>query len=124
VLLKPDFGLSTAAVFSKFAESPNYRQTDNAGLIKDVLAGDAASAKGKIYNALQQPALDLSFKAREFFRKAFEVANVHMTGSGSCFFVPCESKDESERLCGEFNKIGINATECVSVGSGVEFLDK
>jgi len=98
VVLKPDFGLSTAEIYRQFDLAPNAES-----------------------NALQAPALNFSTVLREFFEAASRVAEVTMTGSGSCFFAVCKDKDESAELCARFKAAGFDAAECKSVEKGVEF---
>ena len=60
VLVMPDEGLSTGAVFSRFDDAPHPLPTDNAAAARALCAGDFARLDGLAFNDLASPAIALN----------------------------------------------------------------
>ncbi|MBX3441214.1 MAG: 4-(cytidine 5'-diphospho)-2-C-methyl-D-erythritol kinase [Planctomyces sp.] len=99
VIVKPPVGLSTAAVFGRYAGLASPARSPE-GLIAGAAAGNAAECGRWMFNALERPSRELSpIVARTLDQMREEdVAGCAMTGSGAACFALCRSREHAERI--------------------------
>ncbi|MBR3503072.1 MAG: 4-(cytidine 5'-diphospho)-2-C-methyl-D-erythritol kinase [Clostridia bacterium] len=88
VLVMPEAGLSTGAVFSQYDRSPAPLPTDNAAAARALLEGDFAGLDTAAHNDLMPPAQALCPQVSEVLSDmtALGARFARMSGSGSCCF--------------------------------------
>jgi len=98
VVVKPDEGLSTAAVFGRLRRGETNRPVEP--IIEALEAGDTPRVGSLLFNRLEGPAFALAPKVAELRRLLDRERRLGalMTGSGSAVFALCESRNEAEEL--------------------------
>ncbi|MDA0282401.1 MAG: 4-(cytidine 5'-diphospho)-2-C-methyl-D-erythritol kinase, partial [Planctomycetota bacterium] len=95
VIVKPDSGLSTAAVFRQC--QPEAEPRGASQLVECLQRGDLTNVGHNLFNSLQKPAESLNLEVRrlinEFSRQPF-VGHM-MTGSGTSCFGVCRHRNEA-----------------------------
>ncbi|MDA1165620.1 MAG: hypothetical protein O3B13_21190, partial [Planctomycetota bacterium] len=95
VIVKPDSGLSTAAVFQQC--QPEAEPRGASQLVECLQRGDLTNVGRNLFNSLQKPAESLNLEVRrlinEFSRQPF-VGHM-MTGSGTSCFGVCRHRNEA-----------------------------
>jgi 4-diphosphocytidyl-2-C-methyl-D-erythritol kinase len=93
VVAIPPFGVSTSAVYARVRVSPAEQRRSASRMIEGFLTGKHELVADSFYNRLQEAAFDVEPRLREFYRELGEATNsaVVMSGSGSAFFMQCES---------------------------------
>lgn len=107
VLVKPEQGLSTPAVFSRLAE---YGFDDTEGIapmLAAFAAGDPSLVGARLHNRLLQPALgELPALAHVSGRlEQLDIPGYQMTGSGSTFFVICRHQTQANKLASRLRQM-------------------
>ena len=107
VLVKPEQGLSTPAVFSRLAE---YGFDDSEGIapmLAAFAAGDPSLVGARLHNRLLQPALgELPALAHLSGRlEQLDIPGYQMTGSGSTFFVICRHQTQANKLASRLRQM-------------------
>tara|TARA_B100000519_G_C14242832_1_gene438245 strand:- start:695 stop:1627 length:933 start_codon:yes stop_codon:yes gene_type:complete len=107
VLVKPEQGLSTPAVFSRLAE---YGFDDTEGIapmLAAFAAGDPSLVGARLHNRLLQPALGelpaLAYLSRRL--EQLDIPGYQMTGSGSTFFVICRHQTQANKLASRLRQM-------------------
>lgn len=96
----PDFGVSTSSVY-RCVRVPSAEQRRSAsGMIEGFLMGDGELVVRNAYNRLQEAAVEVEPRLKEFYDSLTEATDmtVTMSGSGSAFFVCCGSSQEAEEV--------------------------
>jgi len=97
-VVKPDEGLSTAAVFGRLRLDGPKRPVEP--IIAALEAGDLTQVGALLFNRLEEPAFALTPTVAEL-RRLLDCETrlgALMTGSGSAVFALCESRNEAEEL--------------------------
>ena len=108
VLIKPPFGLPTAAVYSTFAELGRFGNNRAGSLVADLAAGRLARAARQLRNDLM-PAAEQLRPELSTLRAHLERECTHggmMTGSGSACFGLCGSAREATRVAARLRPRG------------------
>ena len=107
VLVKPEQGLSTPAVFSRLAE---YGFDDSEGIapmLAAFAAGDPSLVGARLHNRLLQPALGelpaLAYLSGRL--EQLDIPGYQMTGSGSTFFVICRHQTQANKLASRLRQM-------------------
>ena len=98
VVVKPDEGLSTAAVFGRLRLQESKRSVEPT--VEALEAGDAPRIGSLLFNRLEEPAFVMNPKVAELRRLLDRESRLGslMTGSGSAVYALCESRNEAEEL--------------------------
>ena len=107
VLVKPEQGLSTPAVFSRLAEY-GFDDVDSiAPMLAAFAAGNPSLVGARLHNRLLQPALaelpSLGYLSGRL--KELDVPGYQMTGSGSTFFVICRHQTQANKLASRLRQM-------------------
>ncbi len=104
VLVCPEFGSSTAAVY-KHVEIPA-KSKDGAGILRAVQRGDVAAIGRRLFNRLQPAAETIAPKLKEYRQRlqAQKPAGALMSGSGSSLFAVCRDRLEASRIAGALRR--------------------
>ena len=98
VVVKPDEGLSTAAVFGRLRLEGPRRPVEP--IVEALEEGDRARVGSLLFNRLEEPAFAMSRQVAELRRLLVRESRLGalMTGSGSAVYALCESRNEAEEL--------------------------
>jgi 4-diphosphocytidyl-2-C-methyl-D-erythritol kinase len=98
VVVKPDEGLSTAAVFGRLRLDETRRPVEP--IVEALEAGDLPRIAALLFNRLEEPAFAMSPKVAELRALLARESRFGalMTGSGSAVYALCESRNEAEEL--------------------------
>ena len=98
VVVKPDYGLSTADVYRGFRLSDDVQSSND--MLDALHTGNFARLKNSLHNALQPPACDINQNLRELLMKLSreDFGGVMMSGSGSACFGVCRSWRQAQRM--------------------------
>jgi 4-diphosphocytidyl-2-C-methyl-D-erythritol kinase len=101
VLLCPNFGCPTAAVYRK-VEVPA-KPLEGAAVLAAAAAGDAEAIGRQLHNRLQPAAEAIAPKLAEYHERlaAMNPAGTLLSGSGSTLFAVCRNRDEAKRMAKE-----------------------
>ena len=107
ILVKPEQGLSTPAVFSRLAEY-GFDDIDSiAPMLAAFAAGNPSLVGARLHNRLLQPALaelpSLGYLSGRL--KELDVPGYQMTGSGSTFFVICRHQTQANKLASRLRQM-------------------
>ena len=107
VLVKPEQGLSTPAVFSRLAEYGFDDREGIAPMLAAFAAGDPSLVGARLHNRLLQPALgELPALAHLSGRlEQLDIPGYQMTGSGSTFFVICRHQTQANKLASRLRQM-------------------
>jgi 4-diphosphocytidyl-2-C-methyl-D-erythritol kinase len=99
VIVKPEIGLSTAAVFRQL-HSPGASVTNPERLLNALSQGDVGAGGRALHNALEIPARELSLDVNKTLEElnAVQVAGSLMTGSGTACFGMCYDRGHAQRV--------------------------
>ena len=107
VLVKPEQGLSTAAVFSRMEEFGQETAVSIDPMLAAFELGDPSLIAAMLHNRLVEPALaelpslnDLSVQLRKL-----DMPGYQMTGSGSTFFVICHHQNQARNLASRLRQM-------------------
>ena len=107
VLVKPEQGLSTPAVFSRLAEYGSDDTEGIAPMLAAFAAGDPSLVGARLHNRLLQPALGelpaLAHLSRRL--EQLDIPGYQMTGSGSTFFVICRHQTQANKLASRLRQM-------------------
>jgi 4-diphosphocytidyl-2-C-methyl-D-erythritol kinase len=107
VIVKPDSGLSTAAVFRKCR--PEVEPCGASQLVECLQRGDLTNAGRNLFNSLQAPAESLNPEVRrvinELDRQPF-IGHM-MTGSGTSCFGVCRHRNEARMAAARLKALGL-----------------
>lgn len=109
VIVKPDFGLSTAAVYGAFAERCRPSRLEAAPLVRSLAAGSLAKAARQLRNDLMAAA-ELSAPQITALKTRLQNECRHgglMTGSGSGCFGLCGSAREAAVVASRLRAAGV-----------------
>ncbi len=98
VVVKPESGLSTPAVFQRWESNSNRRSV--VGFLQELFSGCLSRLGAAFYNALQNPAEQLSAEISRL-RDVFSTEPVlghMMSGSGTAYFGVCGQRRHAERV--------------------------
>ena len=116
-----DVSMSSGTVYAAFDDLPCKQQfVDNDTLLQLLATGDNATALRHFGNCLQSATCSISSYADRYL--AFvQSLNLHsnMTGSGSAYYVACETLAEAERVAKLLNAHGFATTVCKSTSTGI-----
>lgn len=102
-LIKPEFGLSTKAVFSRL-DLLTCGQSNNELIIKAIIEKDYLTLTKNIHNDLLQPAISIEPRLKELIEKVeLSGHKCFMSGSGSTLFV-IGKLEKIDCECGFFEK--------------------
>jgi 4-diphosphocytidyl-2-C-methyl-D-erythritol kinase len=121
VLAVPPFGLSTADVYSRVRVPDAQHRKSASGMIEGFLNGDWELIARNTYNRLQEAAFRAEPRLEELFEGITRATTlpVRMSGSGSAFFVCCESQGESADVSQLLEEIeGIQVVEALVLKRG------
>lgn len=98
VVVKPDYGLSTADVYRGFQKSNHVLSSNN--LIHALQSGDNTGLSRSLHNALESPACLLNSNVRDLLSSmsAESFLGVMMSGSGSACFGVCRNHRHAQRI--------------------------
>lgn len=107
VLVKPEQGLSTPAVFNRLAEY-GFDDVDSiTPMLAAFAAGNPSLVGARLHNRLLQPALaelpSLGYLSGRL--KELDVPGYQMTGSGSTFFVICRHQTQANKLASRLRQM-------------------
>ncbi len=107
ILVKPEQGLSTPAVFSRLAEY-GFDDIDSiAPMLAAFAAGNPSLVGARLHNRLLQPALaelpSLGYLSGRL--EELDVPGYQMTGSGSTFFVICRHQTQANKLASRLRQM-------------------
>ncbi len=111
VLVKPEQGLSTPAVFARLADIGGQGTHLDTHLIEPMLTafkkGDLVSIAKSLHNRLLEPALAQLPDLHELSGKLAELnmPGYQMTGSGSTFFVICRHQNQAKKLASRLRQM-------------------
>ena len=107
VLVKPEQGLSTPAVFSRLAEYGFDATEGIAPMLAAFAAGDPSLVGARLHNRLLQPALaELPSLGHLSDRlEQLDVPGYQLTGSGSTFFVICRHQTQANKLASRLRQM-------------------
>ncbi len=107
VLVKPDQGLSTPAVFSRLAEFASQSADSIEPMLAAFQAGDLSMIGARLHNRLFEPALaELPALSQLFVQlQKLDVAGCQMTGSGSTFFVICRHRTQARNIASRLRQM-------------------
>ena len=107
VLVKPEQGLSTPAVFSRLAEYGFDDIEGIAPMLAAFTAGDPSLVGARLHNRLLQPALaELPALAHlSGLLEQLDIPGYQMTGSGSTFFVICRHQTQANKLASRLRQM-------------------
>ena len=102
VLVKPDVGLSTAAVYRKVTVPAE--PVDGTDIRNALRSGDPDRLARALFNRLQDPALGAEPAVGRVLQTLAECDPLGrlMSGSGSCCFAVCRDRADAGRVAGEF----------------------
>ena len=107
ILVKPEQGLSTPAVFSRLAEYGFDVIDSIAPMLAAFAAGNPSLVGARLHNRLLQPALaelpSLGYLSGRL--KELDVPGYQMTGSGSTFFVICRHQTQANKLASRLRQM-------------------
>jgi 4-diphosphocytidyl-2-C-methyl-D-erythritol kinase len=97
-VVKPNEGLSTAAVFGRLRLDETKSSVEP--IVEALEAGDATRIGSLLFNRLEEPAFAMNSKVAELRRLLDRESRLGslMTGSGSAVYALCESRNEAEEL--------------------------
>ena len=101
VLLCPNFGCSTAAVYGQ-VQAPN-KPADSAEMLAAATVGDVEAIGCRLHNRLQAAATAIAPKIARCFQqlRLLNPAGALLSGSGSTLFAVCRNGDEAKRIARE-----------------------
>lgn len=115
---------STKDVFAAFDRLGEVAQTDNDQLVQCLQNGDVAKAMQCTYNALQAAVETMSNYADDYLNFVQQLGKkTVMTGSGSAYFVCCDTLQEAQILCDKLWQNGFDSRVCVPTPCGVQLID-
>lgn len=101
VLVRPSGGVSTPEAYAEFDRAPE-APADPSAMCAALRAGDVRAVAAALSNNLEAPACRLEPEERvvvDWLRAQDAVMAAQVTGSGSCTFGICESREAAERVC-------------------------
>ena len=118
VLVKPAGGLSTRDVFQEWARTVATSPLDCDRVIDVINGSDSSDLPHVLWNSLEAPARQLSpeIQATLDRLRSSHRGGLLMSGSGTCCFAVCGSREESETLAGHLSGTG---TVAVVEGGGL-----
>jgi 4-diphosphocytidyl-2-C-methyl-D-erythritol kinase len=117
VVVSPEAGLSTAAVFRACRPSPAPRPVEP--LVAALRSGRTSDAARQLHNALEPAAASLSpwmDRLRDEFRR-HDVAAARMSGSGTSWFALCRSARHARHVAGALAGRGLGRVWAVQSGA-------
>lgn len=116
VLLRPESGLSTAAVFRAWSGDGGHGARDVTEIMHSLRNGRSAAAGRQLHNALQTPATTINRQIGDaLVRLARQpVLGAAMSGSGSACFGLCQSRSQAQCISGALRAMGIERAWAVS----------
>ena len=98
VIVKPNDGLSTAAVFARLRPSETKRSVEP--IVDALEKGDLPRVGSLLFNRLEESAFAMNSKVADLRRLLERESRLGslMTGSGSAVYALCESRNEAEEL--------------------------
>ena len=95
LLILPDSGVSTAACYKKYDESPDGPRSDSEVCAAGLVAGDFSQVCRGVYNALGKAAAELNSDVATALgeAEALSPSAYAVTGSGSCVFALFETRE-------------------------------
>jgi 4-diphosphocytidyl-2-C-methyl-D-erythritol kinase len=120
VLLCPNFGSSTAAVYAQVR--PPDQPLDGAALLAAVRTGDVEEIGRRLHNRLQPAAETIAPKLAEYFQRLRSLGptGALMSGSGSSLFAVCRDRRDAERIAQELRQSARGEYEVYVVRSCLE----
>lgn len=113
--------MSTADVYNAFDTLPEQRKTDSEKLFNLLCNGNLAIELQN--NNLQSACQSLSSYAQSYIQCVRDLGYTpNMTGSGSAYYVWCQSQTDAERVTRMLQERGFNATVVHSVPCGIEHI--
>ena len=117
VLVKPPWGVSTAAVYRAYDQMPGKVKPDTAGMIQAIKEGDPVAIAGKLANALEEPVLTMHPAMAEIKKRLLQAGalGVLMSGSGSTVFGLTPDLSTAEKVAESYQPTSeelILATHC------------
>ncbi len=100
VLAIPPFGVSTSEVYSRVKVPDAQHRKSASGMLEGFMSGDPELVSRNTYNRLQEAAFMVESQLEEFYDiiACETTLPVRMSGSGSAFYVCCESAEESAEV--------------------------
>ncbi|MCM1043807.1 MAG: hypothetical protein NC350_06380 [Corallococcus sp.] len=116
--------MESKRVFAEYDRLADFNvHCDNSLVANALLSGNIGSASQIAVNVLETAVCSLSEYADDYLKFCKENGlTVHMTGSGSAYFVLCNSADEAAEVCSKLASAGFSSVVCKSVGQGVEII--
>ena len=113
-VVKPNDGLSTAAVFGRLKIDETKRSVKPVAEALEI--GDTARIGSLLFNRLEEPAFAMNPKVAELRRLAERESRFGalMTGSGSAVYALCESRNQAEDLARQWSARGLGETFAAS----------
>ena len=113
--------MSTADVYNAFDALPEQRKTDCEKLFNFLCDGNLAVELQN--NNLQPACQSLSSYAQSYIQCARDLGYTpNMTGSGSAYYIWCNSQEEAEQVASALKQKGFNCSVVQSVPVGVEVI--
>ena len=106
VLVKPPFGLSTAAVYRASGEVPPEKRRNPDRLIEALCSGHPVTPF--LFNRLEETARRLSPELDRLFAELARYGSFRLTGSGTALYLPVSSSEEALALKEKIVKAGIS----------------
>lgn len=108
LLVKPNVGLSTKAVYTKFDENPISSNVDIDQLVEGLRKGDFEQISSNMGNDLENPAFNLSYEIKNVKDLLLKQGKgqVMMTGSGSCVYLISSLEDKLENIENKLKVLG------------------
>jgi len=115
-----DYASDTASVFRQYDVAPVDFVTDNQLLVEALTKGQTSFANSLCFNALQGASSALSSYANPFVDCCQRLGvKATMTGSGSAYFVLCNTLQDASSLAAAFAKEGFCSVAFCSVPQGI-----
>lgn len=107
VLVKPPFGVSTAAVYRAFAPGPVEKKPDCRAMVRALQEGDVAGIVENLANALEPVAFKMHPQIACIKRKLVEAGALGalMSGSGPTVFGLAPDLESAREVAGRYNKL-------------------
>lgn len=101
LLIKPQTGLSTKAVYQRYAYTGISKKDKIEALIKALKTGDIPLLKDNIFNDLTEPALSLSLELNSIYTSIkAQGFSVYLSGSGPTLYLLDPTREEKEYIQG------------------------
>lgn len=118
VIVKPPFGLSTAAVYRAAGETPPEKRETPDRLIEALRAGNAAFVP-LLFNRFEETARRLSPELDRLFAELAPFGTFRLTGSGTALYAPAADPSQAAGLKERIEKTGVSGKVfvCTTIAS-------